>query len=605
MSIYNYLFGGSSSDSNNNEEQHASLSNSNGKGAGRRAINGSTKGDSQEQPVTTPLISTEQTALLVNNAGYNSNGNSNQDSTEGKVDNAITEDVAALPPIQTQQHTLRSAYDFYFTPTNPTIQNYYRFTVTPLQPMAALHKRPVTAANQQDVNQNVTGILRRSAVVPSHGTDASGTWILVSVGGRSGWARKQSELSEYQQLQQPIQPQPAGFVLARTFRAKDAWMGNHAFLLKGKIMLGSDAPSLFFTNALLLVGFGIYFGLLLPRLQKELAHRVAIGDLSFVFLSHNPSWIWWTSFALAVLTMLTLWAAAMTDPGILPAHSSPHKPPPPSGAASLIGGPLGYRYCSTCNIYRPPRSKHCNSCNVCVDRMDHHCPWIGTCVAARNYRFFFVFLVCVAGVTILTTLVAVQLVLMTYASVLASEALPGVGPQIITMPPAGDLPPPPPLLRGISRHHHGDAPVLKDFAKYGEHTTHIVWRTLLHQPVTVIFGIFNFLCAWSLLSLLAYHAMIISVAQTTNERVRGVYRYASAVNVDDQGCMRNWWNALCRPRKPSLLPPDFSELVVCGDCTRESEWSGDLQIGMAPDGRTSSADLDAGIDVPNEYNVTS
>jgi hypothetical protein len=281
--------------------------------------------------------------------------------------------------------------------------------------------------------------------------------------------------------------------------------------------------------------------------------------------------------------------AAVTDPGILPAHSSPHKPPLPQGAP--VGGPLGYRYCSTCNIYRPPRSKHCNSCNVCVDRMDHHCPWIGTCVAARNYRYFFAFILIIGGVAILATLVAVQLVLLTYRDVLAMQALPGLGPQKVA-------PPPPPsqddiLLRGgKSKHHHRTAPTLNEFAAYGQHTSHVIWHTLLHQPVTVLFGVFTFLCAWSLISLLAYHALIISVAQTTNERVRGVYRYASAVNAADQGFCRNWWNALCSTQSPSMLPKDFSQMVICSECSPESEWSGDLQISMAPDTRTSSVDLE-------------
>ena len=98
---------------------------------------------------------------------------------------------------------------FYFPSYNPTIQRYYRFTASPSTPFAALHKRPDSGgkrgadgrtANGGDAgsqgggaggNQSgVTGLLRRSAVLPSHGTDPSGKWILVSVGGRSGWARK-------------------------------------------------------------------------------------------------------------------------------------------------------------------------------------------------------------------------------------------------------------------------------------------------------------------------------------------------------------------------------------------------------------------------------
>jgi len=49
---------------------------------------------------------------------------------------------------------------------------------------------------------------------------------------------------------------------------------------------------------------------------------------------------------------------------------------------------IGLRYCWSCKIARPERSKHCNSCDACVQKFDHHCPWTGTCIGSRNYTYF-------------------------------------------------------------------------------------------------------------------------------------------------------------------------------------------------------------------------
>merc|ERR1712232_952782 len=52
-----------------------------------------------------------------------------------------------------------------------------------------------------------------------------------------------------------------------------------------------------------------------------------------------------------------------------------------------------YRWCHSCEIWRPPNVSHCSQCRRCFWRFDHHCMVIGNCVAAYNHRFFALMLV--------------------------------------------------------------------------------------------------------------------------------------------------------------------------------------------------------------------
>jgi len=47
-----------------------------------------------------------------------------------------------------------------------------------------------------------------------------------------------------------------------------------------------------------------------------------------------------------------------------------------------------FRWCTTCNLWRPLHVSHCSACKHCLWRFDHHCIWVGNCIAARNHRFF-------------------------------------------------------------------------------------------------------------------------------------------------------------------------------------------------------------------------
>jgi hypothetical protein len=133
---------------------------------------------------------------------------------------------------------------------------------------------------------------------------------------------------------------------------------------------------------------------------------------------------------------------------------------------------------------------------------------------------------------------------------------------------------------------------------------HRLYKAIMTFKLTFLFGTFTLLCAWSLTSLLMFHAMIISIAQTTNERVRNVYRANShgfslcgkssqqqqqqqqegqdpsitgADNEADLGCCPNWYRAFCSPVPVSRLPSDMSATVVCqyaATTGEETVWTG-------------------------------
>jgi hypothetical protein len=126
---------------------------------------------------------------------------------------------------------------------------------------------------------------------------------------------------------------------------------------------------------------------------------------------------------------------------------------------------------------------------------------------------------------------------------------------------------------GDKLHHKGQG---GSFHPYPIFDYHIVLHILTSLPIEVFLGLFSVLCTWSLTSLTFFHALLISLAQTTNERVRGVYQYGGVENPDDLGCLWNWREVLCpRGAVDSLLPTDFSEVATLPSGSgKESVWVG-------------------------------
>ncbi len=99
---------------------------------------------------------------------------------------------------------------------------------------------------------------------------------------------------------------------------------------------------------------------------------------------------------------------------------------------------------------------------------------------------------------------------------------------------------------------------------------HIALRILSKIPIELVFGLFSLLFAWSITSLTCFHALIITLGQTTYERVRGVFQYGGVTNPADRGCWRNWMEIMCRKIPESRLPKDFSDVVDLNNATSSS-----------------------------------
>lgn len=161
------------------------------------------------------------------------------------------------------------------------------------------------------------------------------------------------------------------------------YKGSSIICCGGRFAVGQLWPNSLSTVVMTLGPGFIYFQYLLPQ----------VVDSPFLdsFLGVSQS-------VLGALILIAFILASFVNPGIVPRcdtvpkelsvnYFDPHNKPMPR-FLQINNITVKQKFCNTCNIFRPPRSKHCQFCDNCVLRFDHHCTWLGNCVGLHNYRFF-------------------------------------------------------------------------------------------------------------------------------------------------------------------------------------------------------------------------
>lgn len=201
--------------------------------------------------------------------------------------------------------------------------------------------------------------------------------------------------------------------------------GDNRFLCSGRCVTGPsiDNGYLVGTWSFVIVAPALHFGLVAPEIWKKGQEKGDYAQQALVIVS----------VAMFLLTVVLMLATSLTDPGIIPrralqkavpglAEKVAEKTQLPDNLVMKDESPctlplppsfteeqerLGYKWCETCHIVRPPRASHCPDCDNCILRLDHHCPFVGNCIGQRNYGYFVSLLLSgsVLGISVTTSAV--------------------------------------------------------------------------------------------------------------------------------------------------------------------------------------------------------
>lgn len=193
--------------------------------------------------------------------------------------------------------------------------------------------------------------------------------------------------------------------------------GNNIICCRGRIVTSGSYWVFLGTCAVYATALIIFYTFIFPIADTPLVFNILLHFLLF-------------------LSLYFCFKTAFTDPGILPRGTAPFsivKQLLNSKDDSIVRHPnnndvlvgkievlngerMLYKYCCTCELFRPPKSSHCSTCDNCVLDYDHHCPWLSNCIGRRNLKFFMYFCIFTSLVSLANAIIISLIILRLYMS---------------------------------------------------------------------------------------------------------------------------------------------------------------------------------------------